>query len=174
MKSREVWSIISKKLNETTPEWKKTYIQCENKWKDIKRKYIETKEHNSKSGNNPKTCKFYDKLDEILSEKPCVKLISVASNLKRYSLVVSSKKQDDSNVFNENSDSSTQNEEPCKKKKKKMTRIERELKNWSAVLLADAKTREEARERRHREAIVETKTGIDVYKEKMEKLIEKL
>jgi len=63
MKSRDVWSTISNKLNESSPEWKKTSIQCENKWKDIKRKYIETKEHNSKSGNNPKTCKFYDELD---------------------------------------------------------------------------------------------------------------
>lgn len=106
----------------------KTYIQCENKWKDIKRKYIETKEHNSKSGNNPKTCKFYDELDEILGEKPCVKPITVALNLKRHNL--ESYKQDDLDILNENSDSSTQNEEPCKKKKKKMTRMEREFKDW--------------------------------------------
>jgi len=107
-----------------------------------------------------------------LGEKPCVKPITVASNLKRHSL--ESYKQDDSDILNENSDSSIQNEEPCKKKKKKMTRMEREFKDWSAVLLADAKTREEARERRHREAIAETKAGIDVYKKMMEKLIEKL
>lgn len=60
MKSRDVWALICQELKKASPLWKKkTPIQCENKWKDIKRKYMETKDHNNKSGNDPKTCKFY-------------------------------------------------------------------------------------------------------------------
>lgn len=177
MKSRDVWSLISKDVIKTNPEWKqKTYIQCENKWKDIKRKYMETKDHNNKSGNDPKTCKFYEDLEEVLGEKPCVKPVSLASNLnKRHRTIINSKEQNDFDEIFEDSESSTsQSEEGLLKKKRKMTRVERELKDWSAALLADAKVREEARERRHREVIAESKVAIDIYKEMMGKLIDKL
>ncbi|CAL1680997.1 unnamed protein product [Lasius platythorax] len=177
MKSRDVWSLISKDVIKTNPEWKqKTYIQCENKWKDIKRKYMETKDHNNKSGNDPKTCKFYKDLEEVLGEKPCVKPVSLASNLnKRHRTIINSKEQNDFDEIFEDSESSTsQSEEGLLKKKRKMTRVERELKDWSAALLADAKVREEARERRHREVIAESKVAIDIYKEMMGKLIDKL
>ncbi|XP_025157206.1 uncharacterized protein LOC112589180 isoform X2 [Harpegnathos saltator] len=44
MKSRDVWLMISKELKNSNPEWnQKSPVQCENKWKDIKRKY---KDHN--------------------------------------------------------------------------------------------------------------------------------
>lgn len=53
MKNRDIWSLISRELKKTTPEWEiKTLTQCENKWKDVKRKYMETKDHNNKSGND--------------------------------------------------------------------------------------------------------------------------
>jgi len=55
-----------------------------------------------------------------------------------------------------------------------VTRLQHELKDWSAALLADAKVREEAKERRHREAIAESKATINVYKDIMSKLIDKL
>ena len=54
-----------------------------------------------------------------------------------------------------------------------MTRVQRDLKDWSTAL-ANAKVREEARERRHREVIAESKIAIDIYKEMMGKLIDKL
>lgn len=176
MKNREVWSLISRELKKTTPEWEmKTPTQCENKWKDIKRKYMETKDHNNKSGNDPKTCKFYEELEEVLGEKPCVKPVSIASNLnKRQRLAFNDKELSDFDKINEEtSDLSSQNEE-TPPKKRKMTRIQRELQDWSAALLADAKIREEAKERRHQEAIAESKAAIDTYKAMMEKLIEKL
>lgn len=75
--------------------------------------------------------------------------------------------------MNENSGSSTQTEE-IPNHKKKMTRIQRELKDWSAALLKEAKVREEAKERRHREIITESKAAVETYKQIMEKLIDKL
>jgi len=80
MKNRDVWSLISRELKKTTPEWEiKTPIQCENKWKDIKRKYMETKDHNNKSGNDPKTYKFYEELEEVLGEKPVLNQLVLLS-----------------------------------------------------------------------------------------------
>lgn len=93
MKSRNVWALISKKLEKSNPEWKKTPVQCENKWKDIKRKYMETKDHNNQSGNDPKICKFYEELEEILGEKPCVKPVTIASNLNPNRITGSSEKE---------------------------------------------------------------------------------
>ena len=175
MKSRDVWALISKKLKETNPEWKKTAIQCDNKWKDIKRKYMETKDYNNTSENDPKICKFYEELDEILGEKLCVKPIAVASNLNRKRMNISSEEQNDLDEINEDSSSSIQNENKApQRKRRKMTRLQQELKDWSAALLADAKAREAAKERRHRETIVEIRATIDAYKDIMSKLIEKL
>lgn len=170
MKSREVWTLICEKLNKTKPEeWKKkTLIQCENKWKDIKRKYTETKDHNNKSGNDPKTCKFYEELEEVLGEKPCVKPVALASNLNRKRMAA---EIDEVNEDENESSSSTSNE--TVPQKKKITRIQKELKDWSATLLADSKIREEAKERRHKEIIAE-KAAIEAYKEIMGKLIDKL
>lgn len=78
-----------------------------------------------------------------------------------------------SEEMNEESES-TQNGTASQRKKRKMTRIQRELKDWSVTLLTDAKNREEARERRHKEAIAESKTAITVYKDMMQQLIDKL
>lgn len=143
MKSRDVWALICEELNKTKPEWKKkTPIQCENKWKDVKRKYTETKDHNNKSGNEPKNCKFYEELEEVLGEKPCIKPIALASNHRKRMAADSEKNED----ANESSGSSTSNQE-IPQQKKKMTRIQRELKDWSAALLTDARTRKEAKER---------------------------
>lgn len=124
MKSRDVWTLICQELKKTIPEGrKKTPIQCENKWKDLKRKYMETKDHNNKSGNDPKTCKFYDELEEILGEKPCVKPIAVASNLRKRK--PASSEENDFQETNEDSGSLTQNEEASKpqQKKKKIKQI---------------------------------------------------
>ncbi|XP_036140288.1 uncharacterized protein LOC118645564 isoform X2 [Monomorium pharaonis] len=173
MKSRDVWALICEELQKTSSEWrKKTAIQCENKWKDIKRKYTEVKDHNNQSGNDPKTCKFYEELEDVLGEKPCVKPVAVASSLNKRKMPSNS--EGNFEEINEDSETSTQSEEIPYQRKKKMTKIQRELKDWSAALIADAKVREEAKERRHREAIAESKNVIDAYKEIMNKLIDKL
>lgn len=177
MKARNVQALISQELKKACPAWKnKTPIQCENKWKDIKRKYTETKDHNNKSGNDPKTCKFYDELEDVLGDKPCVAPVAVASNLNITRTGLSSDKENDSEeIWNEESGSSpTQGNPKQYQRKKKMTRGQRELKDWSTALFQDAKAREEAKERRHREVITESKAAIETYKTMMEKLIDKL
>jgi len=52
-------------------------------WKQIEGENIRrNKRPYNKSENDPKTCKFYEDLEEILSKKLCVKPIVVASNKK--------------------------------------------------------------------------------------------
>lgn len=97
----------------------------------------------------------------------------LASNLNRKRIIINSKEQIDSEEIHEDSGSSTKTQE-ISKRKKRMTRVQRELKDWSTVLLADAKTREETKERRHREATAETKAAVETYKKMMTKLIDKL
>lgn len=41
---------------------------------------MKVKDNNSKSGNPPKTCSFFDEMDEILGDKPYVKPVSIASS----------------------------------------------------------------------------------------------
>lgn len=50
-----------------------TGAQLSNKWKSIKREYKSTVDHNLKSGNSRKTCKFFDQLNNIYDTKPSTK-----------------------------------------------------------------------------------------------------
>ncbi|XP_038067667.1 uncharacterized protein LOC119737406 isoform X2 [Patiria miniata] len=47
--------------------------QCSNKWKSLKRTYMETVDHNSKIGNDRKDCKFYNEFNELYGNKPSTK-----------------------------------------------------------------------------------------------------
>lgn len=60
-----------------------TGIQCENKFKELRKKYVKVKDHNKQSGNSPMTCKFFDEFEEILGDKPCIQPVALASNLKK-------------------------------------------------------------------------------------------
>lgn len=65
---KKLWDRISTKLAE------KGYIytgtQCQNKWKSVKREYRSVIDHNAKSGNEPKTCKFFDEMNNLYGNKP--------------------------------------------------------------------------------------------------------
>jgi len=43
-----------------------TWIQCEQKWKNITKVYRDTIDHNNKTGNDRKECPFFKELDEIM------------------------------------------------------------------------------------------------------------
>jgi hypothetical protein len=52
---------------------KYTGVQCANKWKSLKRDYTAVIDHNAKSGNEPKKCKFYTELNQLYGNKPSTK-----------------------------------------------------------------------------------------------------
>lgn len=81
--------MISEGLRKMNPNWIFNGVQCENKFKDLRRRYMATKDHNAQTGVQPKTCKFYNEMEEVLSMKPNVKPVAIASSLKRRSFVQS-------------------------------------------------------------------------------------
>lgn len=133
-KSSKVWKKIAIILQNENSQWMYTGIQCENKFKELHKKYIKVKDHNKQLGNSPMTCKFFNELEEVLGEKPCVAPVALASNLKKRSASTSS----------QNSDVENESDKECEKKVRK-TRVQKELGEWSASLREDAKRREEAR-----------------------------
>ena len=50
-----------------------TSQQCSNKWKSLKRSYMETIDHNTKTGEAPKSCKYYPELNQLFGNKPSTK-----------------------------------------------------------------------------------------------------
>lgn len=53
MKNAEVWRMISESLQKMNPNWIFNAVQCENKFKDLRRHYMATKDHNAQSGVQP-------------------------------------------------------------------------------------------------------------------------
>ena len=48
----------------------------------MKSKYKCTKMHNKQTGNNPKTCSYYQELDDIFGNSPAISPLAICSNLK--------------------------------------------------------------------------------------------
>jgi hypothetical protein len=48
----------------------------------MKSKYKSTKIHNKQSGNSPKSCTYYDELDEIFGNSPAIISDATCSNLQ--------------------------------------------------------------------------------------------
>lgn len=70
-KNIEVWQMISKSLRKMNPKWIFNAVQCENKFKDLRRHYVAIKDHNAQTGVQPKTCKFFNEMEEVLSAFHC-------------------------------------------------------------------------------------------------------
>ena len=76
-KQKQVWLIISTEISDlmkklgydcTYP----TFKQVETRWRTMVKTYKKTVDHNRQSGNDRKSCLFYNELDEILGKKPNV------------------------------------------------------------------------------------------------------
>ena len=48
----------------------------------MKSKYKSTKIYNKQTGNNPKTCSYYQELDDIFGNCPAISPLATCSNLK--------------------------------------------------------------------------------------------
>lgn len=74
---------ISEELKKANSAWQYTAKNCENKFKDITKVYKRTKDHNNQTGVEPKTCKYFEELEEVLGKKPCLQSIALASSLRK-------------------------------------------------------------------------------------------
>lgn len=74
------WHGVEDDLAAQNVKWRYTAQQCKDKFKEICKQYVKTKDHNRQSGNSPATWKFYEELDKIFGDKPCVASCSIASS----------------------------------------------------------------------------------------------
>lgn len=96
-KSSQVWANIALVLQNENSQWFYTGTQCENKFKELRKKYVKVKDHNKQSDNSPRTCKFFTEFEEMIGDKPCVQPVAVASNLKKWLLTPSSQDSETEN-----------------------------------------------------------------------------
>ena len=68
VRNKAVYEKIAQKMKEQghQRDWK----QCRSKVKNLKTKYREVKDHNNKTGNGRKECKFFSELENILGHRP--------------------------------------------------------------------------------------------------------
>ncbi|XP_077279671.1 uncharacterized protein LOC143907048 [Temnothorax americanus] len=171
-----VWTKISEELEKANSAWQYTGKNCENKFKDISKVYKRTKDHNNQTGVAPKTCKYFQELEEVLGEKPCLKPVALASSLrKRPHPATSSSVSNTDNTISDIDDTEDSGDGiSIKAQKPKKTRMERELELWSKTMSEENKIRDEARERRHHELLERQDLARQSYETYMEKLIKKL
>ncbi|XP_060563242.1 uncharacterized protein LOC132722723 [Ruditapes philippinarum] len=116
-----LWDEISAVLKE------KGYIftgkQCSNKWKSLKRDYRAVVDHNSKTGSDKKTCKFFDDFNQLYGNKPSTRpsftinsgsTTSALSNLQ----CTDAGSRSNAEVFASEIEDTTDSEEPPEKKPK--------------------------------------------------------
>ncbi|XP_026462695.1 uncharacterized protein LOC113371443 [Ctenocephalides felis] len=150
MSHKQVWKKISEKL--TKNGHNVTGPQCYSKLRSLKKTYKSTKDHNNKSGNDRKTWKFYEIMDEIFGKKAWCDPVAVAS-----STGLSSKKT-------ESNDSAVGSDSGCSSKSNKPS-----VTTLLGKRLKQKEEHEENRKKRHRERMEMDEKFLKV----LEKLAEK-
>ncbi|KYM97842.1 hypothetical protein ALC62_11467 [Cyphomyrmex costatus] len=150
IRNETVWKKIAESFKE------KGYIytvkQIENKWKNLRKNYMKTKDNNNKSGASFKKCKYFDEMDEMYGKSPSVQPVAIASNLSEKNalpLEIEEKKVDENTCS-----------VPLKKSK-----LDKQLQMWTKHLDESMQKREETRERRHQERLAQQKEALKTYKE---------
>ncbi|KAK3599340.1 hypothetical protein CHS0354_009833 [Potamilus streckersoni] len=64
-----IWNSISAEMEKQ--EYTVSGGQYSNKWKSLKRSYMETVDHNSKTGEYSKPCKYFGEINQLFGNKPC-------------------------------------------------------------------------------------------------------
>ncbi|XP_068757597.1 uncharacterized protein [Montipora capricornis] len=77
-KKKTLWEEISKEMQEKGYGY--TGAQCETKFKNLKQNFTKTVDHNNVSGNDKKTCPYFEELNDIFGMTPSVKPVAVCSN----------------------------------------------------------------------------------------------
>ena len=78
-----VWKLIAEQItkDDGNTGMMVSAIQCEQKWKNITKKFRDTLDHNRKSGNDKKVCPFYDELEACYGYRPNVSPQYTASSM---------------------------------------------------------------------------------------------
>lgn len=167
-----VWRQIAKELQNFNPKWIYTGTQCENKIKDVRKNYVKVKDHNANStGGERKTCKFYEEMEEVFGEKPCIKPVAIASTLRKRSADDSLSASTSSTFISTSEEDETQEETAPPRRR---GRIEKGLQEWAMLMRQDSQRKEIEKDRRHKEKLEKQEKAIKTYQDLMAKLIDKL
>lgn len=154
---KTLWNHVERMLREAGVE--ATAEQCVNKFKDLKRVWRSCIDHNAKTGNEPKTCPFFNELNEVYGMKPSTRpsftFSSYSKQKGQMNVWKASEKSHLEDEVAENDDHGLENtvKQSPKKARKKHSRLRRE--NHSSVSLEWLQEYEErhsrAREKMHKE-----------------------
>ena len=77
-KKKILWKEIARDMRQQCYEY--TGSQYETKFENLKQIYTKTVDYSNVSGNDKKTCPYFEELSEIFRMTPCVKPVAVCSN----------------------------------------------------------------------------------------------
>ena len=69
-RNRDVFDKISREMQKAG--YSRTGQQCREKIKKLKVEYKKVKDGNKETGNNRKTCKFYEEMNQVMGQKPAI------------------------------------------------------------------------------------------------------
>ena len=148
-RNKDVWETIGAEMEELGFADKRN--DCEIKFKNMKRTYISTVDHNNTSGNDRKTCAYFDEMNKLFQKDVRIQPVAVCSSR------AGTKKTAESTSEKDATCSESENDTLPSKRKRKKTKASDDL----VSLFKDfTKTREE----RERERMQELK---DMHTEKM-------
>jgi hypothetical protein len=148
-----------------------SYAQCRDRWQYLKKRYVKKSDNMGDRGTGEEKYKFeyFEEMNEILGRKHNVKLVSIASSLKG---VTPSTSASTSNVLENDAD----NEEPPPKKIKSCVKGKKEdvVVKFMREVTENSQRNERNKQERHEELIQCRNKAIQVFSEKMDKLIDRI
>ncbi|XP_024888796.1 uncharacterized protein LOC112465467 [Temnothorax curvispinosus] len=159
MTHKKVWNNIASALS--TKGYCVTGSQCLSKYNGMKRTYKSIKDHNAKSGNNPRTWPYMSVMESLLGERPFMSPPAIASS----SAIYISSDSEASNLSNAASDVDLSNLNPRKKRK-----IQESAPKISESIMESRILAEKNKDERHKEKMEFKKKMLGF----MQKLLDKL
>ena len=108
-----MWEAIGKGMEELGFPDKRNAGDCESKFKNLKRLYISTVDHNNTSGNDHKTCAYFDEMSSLFQQDPRIQPVTLCS--RRAGTIIAPESKSDKAV----TCSESENEDIPRKRKRK-------------------------------------------------------
>lgn len=145
MSQKRVWNAISDILcnhghNITGP-------QCQSKFNSMKRTFKSIKDHNSKSGNNPRSWLYTELMESLLGEKPFMNPVALASSTNQAC------RESESDTFSLDSYDTAVSVGSSNSRKRKNTEITEVILKSRKMAEDGRKMTEENKSRRHQQTI---------------------
>lgn len=142
-KNKSVWETIAAEMKKQG--YHPTAVQCANKWKQLKKSFVEVEDNKRATGRGKKTCKFYYELGNILGYKPGVNPVATASNSGQGEITEEKSKVKKTDTGEEEG---TEDQRPTKKRKRSDSGRPKTSSEAILKLIEECKEERKAREER--------------------------